>query len=219
MEFLYITVGVLLFVSVILLIVRQREKARSAQLEVVSDELGLQFQSEGNPEIQDLHNHFRLFDQGHARKNRNVMSGQTENVGITIFEYRYTTGGGKNQETHQQTLISFHSPTLSLPKFELRPENLFHKIGQMFGYKDIDFDTHPLFSKRYLLRGQDEDAVRELFTSEVLEFFESQKKVSVEAAGDRLIYFRAGKRIKPNQTRQFMEEGFRIYSLFHQVSD
>jgi len=42
---------------------------------------------------------------------------------------------------------------LKLPFFELKPENTFHKIGQVFGYQDIDFEAFPNFSKGYLLRG------------------------------------------------------------------
>ena len=108
-------------------------------------------------------------------------------------------------------MISFQSSNLCLPEFELRPEHFFHKIGQALGYSDIDFETHPEFSRRYLLRGPDEAAIRDFFQPELLSFFESNQGVSLEASGDRLIYYRARKRIKPEEVRAFMEEGFRVY--------
>ena len=37
--------------------------------------------------------------------------------------------------------------------FEMRPENLLNKIGAALGRQDIDFDSNPEFSRRYLLRG------------------------------------------------------------------
>ena len=91
---------------------------------------------------------------------------------------------------------------------------MFHKIGQAFGFQDIDCDSHPDFSKQYLLRGPDEPAIRALFTSEVLAAFESLHRVSVEASGDRLIFYRARKRIDPDDIQSFMEERFRVFELF-----
>ena len=145
-----------------------------------------------------------------------MICGQTEDIELAIFGYRYTTGGGKHQHTHQQTVISFQSPHLSLPEFELRPESFLHKIGKVFGFEDVNFDSHPLFSKRYLLRGSDEAAIRDVFTSELLEYFEAQDGVSIEASRNGLIYYRAGKRIKPTDVRPFMEEGFRVYGILKQ---
>jgi len=35
------------------------------------------------------------------------------------------------------------------------PESFFHRIGDVFGFKDIDFDEEPGFSGCYLLKGND----------------------------------------------------------------
>jgi hypothetical protein len=217
MEVALVIIGILAVVGVIMIVAHKFEKTRSEQLRAVADQLGLQFHPNGDTAVQNAIGQLRLFNQGRGRKTRNMLSGRTEDVDVAIFGYRYKTGGGKHQHTHQQTVISFRSPNLSLPEFELRPEHTFHKIGQAFGYKDIDVDSHPVFSKRYVLRGQNEAAIRDLFTPEILEFFESQKGVSIEAANDRLIYYRAGKRIKPENVRSLMEEGFRLYVLLKQV--
>ncbi len=192
------------------------EKARTEQFQAVSDDLGLQFHPKGDPAFQSSISHHRLFNQGRSRKTRNMIFGQTEDVELAIFGYRYTTGTGEHQHTHQQTVISFQSSYLALPEFELRAESFFHKIGKVFGYTDVNFESHPQFSKRYLLRGSDEAAIRELFNSELREFFEAQEGVSVEASKDGLIYYRAGKRIKPTDVRSFMEEGFRVYRILKQ---
>ena len=205
---IFALVGVIIFVS------HKREQARTQQFRSVADDLGLQFHPQGDPQVHRQIDQLRLFNRGHGRKTRNLLCGKTRDVQVAIFGYRFTTGGGKNQQTHQQTVISFQSPHLALPAFELRPENVFHKIGQAFGYKDIDFDSHPTFSSRHLLRGPDEAAVRDFFTPEVLEFFESRQGISVEAAHHQLIYYRASKRIQPQEVRSFMEEGFRVYGLF-----
>ncbi len=205
--------AVIAVVGLIIFGVYKYEKARTEQFQAVSDELGLQFHPKGDPAFQSSISHHRLFNQGHSRRTKNMIFGQTEDVELAIFGYRYTTGSGKHQQTHQQTVISFQSPHLALPEFELRPESFFHKIGKVFGYTDVNFDSHPLFSKRCLLRGANEAAIRDLFTPELLAFFEVQEGVSVEASKDGLIYYRASKRIKPTDVRAFMEEGFRVYGI------
>lgn len=205
--------GSLLLIFVLVYAHFQQEKARTEQFQSVAADLGLDFHPTGDSGVMDAIGHLRLFNQGHGRKMKDMISGKTEDIEIAIFGYRYVTGGGNNQQTHQQTVISFQSPNLSLPDFDLRPEHFFHKIGQALGYSDIDFDTHPEFSARYLLRGPDEAAIRQFFQPELLRFFESNQGVSLEASGDRLIYYRARKRIKPEQVRSFMEEGFRVYGV------
>ena len=75
----------------------------------------------------------------------------------------------------------------------MRPENLGDKIVGWFRGNDIDFDTHPEFSKRFLLNGEDETAVRNLFTPQVMEYFEAKKTLSAEAIGQTLLIYRQGK--------------------------
>lgn len=204
--------GIVVLIGGIIYAHQQYEKARMEQFRSVAAELGLDFYPAGDPVVMEAIGHLRLFNQGHGRKTKNMISGQSDDIGIAIFGYRYVTGGGNNQQTHHQTVISFQSPNLSLPEFELRPEHFFHKLGQALGYTDIDFETHPVFSKRFLLRGPDEAAIREFFKPELLEFFESRQGISLEASGDRLIYYRARKRIKPEEVRAYMEEGFSAYA-------
>ena len=150
-----------------------------------------------------------------------MFHGVTEHVDVAIFGYEYTVNpGAQHQRQHahtfRQNVIYFRSPTLNLPQFALRPENLFDKIGDVFGGQDIDFESHPKFSKSYSLRGSDEQKVRETFTDEVLFFFENQTGISTEGGGDQLIFYRAGRRIDPDQVSSFKQEGFRVFELFKQ---
>ncbi|MBL4884174.1 MAG: hypothetical protein JKY95_06525 [Planctomycetaceae bacterium] len=210
------SLGMSLFIGLVIFFSLKYEKARTAQFQDVADELGLQFDPDGNSAVQGSIGQLQLFNQGHSKSTKNMLSGQNQDVDIAIFGYQYTTGTGKNSNTYSQSVISFQSSNLSLPKFELRPERIFHKIGQMFGYQDIDFDSHPGFSKQYILRAPDEAAVREFFTEDILDFFESQKGISIEASDNQLIYYRASKRIKPEDVKDFMSEGFNLYALLKQ---
>jgi hypothetical protein len=53
-----------------------------------------------------------------------------------------------------------------LPGFELRPENIIDKMKVALAHQHADFDSHPEFSKRYVLQSPDEKPV-EKFRSRV----------------------------------------------------
>ena len=211
--FLLICLAVVM-VGVIWFALHKLEKNRSLRFQEIADQMGLNFHRKGDSGLQARFSALTLFGRGHSRKSYNVLSGQSQNIDVAVFGYQYTTGGGKNSHTSRQTVMAFDSPHLQLPAFELRPEHMFHKIGQAFGYSDIDFETHPQFSKKYLLRGKNEDAIRDVFTADALEFFEAGKGISVEARDGQLIYYRSGRRIKPEEIQAFMEQAFRCYALF-----
>ena len=198
-------------VAAIVLLSMWNKKKNREKLAALSDELGLDFFPKEDPELLDSIGHLRLFKLGHIRSMTNVIVGKTNDIDIAVFEYSYTTGGGKNQRTRRQTVMSFQSTLLNLPDFELRPENVMHKIGKALGFQDINFDSHPDFSKMYLLRGPEEDAVREFFTPELLAYFESQSKISLEVSGNTMVLYRSGRRSKPEKIRDFMEEGFALF--------
>ncbi len=191
-----------------------RGRKRTAALEALAGQMSFSFSKKGGYELNSCLGVFNLFSQGHSRKMANVMQGRTEKLEVTILDYRYTVGSGQHQQTHSQTVICLRGESLRLPVFALRPEHVFHRIGKVFGYQDIDFDEHPVFSKRYLLRGEDEERIRALFSNKAISYYEGQKGLSTEGAGDALIFYRLSKRVPPAEISAFMQEGFTVLGLF-----
>lgn len=189
------------------------EKKRREALEKVAEELGLPFFPKGDPELLNALGVFNLFSQGRSRKITNVLHGDSGDVKLGIFDYQFTTGSGKNSTTWKQTVVYFDSPGMNLPQFSMRPQSFFHVIGKVFGYQDIDFDTHPVFSKMFILQGPSELAIRELFQPELLSLLEQKKGVSLEGQGSRLVFYRHNNRSKPHQIRELMSEGFALFTL------
>ena len=180
----------ILFFSVLAVVVAYRflsnyryEKQRTEKLKKVSGLIGLAFDPKGDQSLIDRLSQFHLFSQGYSRKIKNMLHGQIQQAEIAIFGYQYTTGG-RRSHTYWQTVIYFHSSSLNLPLFALRPEQMFHKIGQVLGYQDIDFESHPMFSQRYLVRAYDKEGVRRVFSDHVLSYFEQQQGVSTEGDGE-----------------------------------
>jgi len=189
-------------------------KKRTEALQAIAPSLGLSFSEKADTSFQPSLNHFHLFSRGHSKKVKNVMNGSVKEIDITIFDYRYTTGSGKNSRTRSQTVILFRSDLLQLPPFALRPENLFHKIGKTFGYQDINWDSHPTFSEKYLLRSTDEQACRDLFNDDILEYYDQHQGLSTEGGGDSFLFYRASKKVSPVDIQSFLEDGIHVYSLF-----
>jgi hypothetical protein len=192
------------------------EKKRVEQLLQMAQELGFEFQTVGDAALLSRLNRFHLFSQGHSKKQSNLMRGKTQDLEVAIFDYRYTTGSGKNSHTWNHTVICFHFDGPPLPEFSLRPESFAHKIGAWFGYQDIDFADDPSFSHKYLLRGSNEPAIRELFTGNVRRHFDQKPGLSVEGSGDTLVFYRHATRVKPEAIRGLLEDGFAVYGLLRQ---
>jgi hypothetical protein len=157
---------------------------------------------------------FQLFSHGRSRKITNIIRGASGGLDVAMFDYRYTTGSGKHSHTHSQSVLAFFTGQLVLPRFCLRPEQFFDKIGQVFGCDDIDFPSHPGFSGRYLLKGENEEQIRTMFSAQVLQYFEGQSGLSVEGAGSVLIFYRAGRKLPVKGMEAFLKEGFTVFGLF-----
>jgi hypothetical protein len=191
------------------------EHKRRAALQQTAAQLGFQFMPDASvASALAGAGGFDLFSLGRSPRVSNCLEGSSSGVHISIFDYQYTTGSGKNRSTHHQTVLRFRVEGAALPAFTLRPESLFHKIGSAFGYQDIDFATHPKFSSHYLLRGPEAPAIRQAFTPTVLDFFENQQPFCVEAAGPCMIAYRHHHRVKPENIPPFLETGLTILSVF-----
>ncbi len=140
----------------------------------------------------------------------NVMTGSAGGLQISLFDYTYPLG--KSSVT--QTVAAF-SQDQQLPPFALGPENVLDRISDALFHNDIDFDSNPEFSKRFLLKSQDEAGTRRLFTPSLLTYLEQfQTKWNIEGIGITLIVYRLGRRVSPVDVPAFLEETSTIARTF-----
>ncbi len=183
----------------------KKEKERTLAMQQVAQQIGWGFMPVAQPGMIPHTNYFNLFNTGHSRQTKNLIYGEINGVKAAIFDYRYTVGSGKNSHTYNQSVLYFETPRLQLPMFTLSPENFMHKFISALGYQDIDFATHPVFSKKYLLRGQNEMAIRNAFTPQVLNFYEANQGISTEGGGSQLFIYRLGHRLQPFEIGQYLQ--------------
>ena len=96
----------------------------------------------------------------------------------------------------------------------------------------ITVDGHPEYSKRLWLEGEDESAIRALFTPRVLTYFEKKRKAwlrsglnlgpinlgaklpYLEARGNEIIFLFEGKVIAPKKLAQFIDDAVEVVRVF-----
>jgi hypothetical protein len=189
------------------------ERRRTAELAEVARELGFEFVPHGDGQMLAQLNRFPLFTQGRGRRLYNLMRGRSRELEVAIVDYNYVTGHGKQRRTWKLTAVVFRFGGPNLPAFAVQPETLWHKVGAWFGGADIDFPSHPTFSRKYLLKGKEPDAVRALFEPAVLDYFEQSPGLHVQGAGGTLVYY-APSRVRPAGVRDLLEGGFHLLPLF-----
>jgi hypothetical protein len=109
--------------------------------------------------------------------------------------------------------VYLEPPNLNLPYFSLRPEGIMSKVLSAFGYQDIDFGQRPEFSRQYLLRGQDEQAIRRRFNDGLLSFYESYPGTCTDGGGNQLFVYRGGYRFQPQEIRSYVGLGLNVLNL------
>lgn len=209
-----------LFIAVVLGLVvffiiysRKKERERTLQLQQAASQLGWNFMPRAALDMIPGAERFALFSQGHSKQIKNMMYGEASGIKAAVFDYVYVTGYGKHQQTHYQSVVYLEPGNLVVPYFSLRPEGVLHKLFSVFGYQDIDFGQRPEFSRRYILRGQDEPAVRQTFNDRLLAFYENYPDTCTDAGGNQLFLFRGGYRFQPQEIQSYVGLGLNILNL------
>ncbi|NOR85498.1 hypothetical protein GQ473_05260 [archaeon] len=210
-----IFLGFVFLIIIIVFLVNRSAKKRTENLRTAAMMIGLSFVEKAPSDFLDKLSGFKLFNDGYSKKATNLIEGENSGIKFSIFDYKYTVGMGKHSRTYSQSVYFAEGDKINLPIFSLAPESFFDKIGDIVGFKDIDFDNHPIFSKNYLLKGEDEMSIRNTFNENILQFFENRKKkICVEANSNRLVIYNRSETIKPADLITFKDEMLKIVRLF-----
>jgi hypothetical protein len=192
----------------------QKDKERTRVLQATAGQLGWSFAASAPLNMIPGLERFALFNQGRSKEIKNFMYGEAGGIKAAVFDYVYVTGYGKNRQTHAQSIVYLEPTYLTLPYFSLRPENVLLKIFTAFGYQDIDFGQRPEFSRQYILRGQDEAAIRRTFNDGLLSFYEKYPGTCTDGGGNQLFVYRGGYRFQPHEIQSYVGLGLSVANLF-----
>ena len=87
------------------------------------------------------------------------------------------------------------------------------------GYKDIDFEMYPDFSKKFLIMGNKESEIRSFFTDDVIRFFEDHQIYHIESNGEALFIFDKIKLARTDETIAIIDYAKELASLLKQVHE
>lgn len=110
---------------------------------------------------------FDLFDLGRAKR----VSFQFWRPGRqdSVFAYRYTTGSGKNSQTHYRTCALIALP-FAAPHTKIGPEGFWSGIGKRLGIRDVEVES-PAFNDRYKVDSDDERFAVTMLDGRAIDWF------------------------------------------------
>ena len=209
-------VGLVLVLAIYANVTDFAARKRTYAIRQIARRLRFQFASQGNDKFYQSLEGFHLASLGMHQRLFNLMHGKMDGTDVAVFDYGYQLG----KQQLSQTVIWLQRRGTKRTDFVLRPEvHWLARLESFFvEYQDINFESHPTFSREYLLRGTDEAAIRELFTDDVLTFYERNLGLSTEGAGNKLLYYYGGGHFEPDEIQSFLKEALQLLALLEPTS-
>jgi hypothetical protein len=202
------------FFIIVLFAAYRYGKRRSEAFQSYARQRGLSYPGRVDINADEEFRDFLLFSDDSEKKVSNLIRGEMDGARVMMFDYRSTTGIGQSASTRSQSVVILQSGRFNPPAFEMYPKDIFQKVLGALGKKGIDFPSRSGFSDAYVLKAEDENAVRKAFSDTVLSYFGNHKGLTVEVKGGRLLYYRNGRLIRPDDIHAFLQEGLEILRLF-----
>ncbi len=119
----------------------------------------------------------------------NVLYKYTDHDKIEFSDITVSYGAMHSQSDMAMTVAYVADIEAYIPDFSLEPESMWSAISEAMEGKDIDFKENEQFSKRYYLKGQDEKAIRNFFSQEVLHFLNTHPALHIESHKGKLLVY------------------------------
>lgn len=135
----------------------------------------------------------------------NILSKYLEDGKLEASDITLQEGARQAKDETHITIIQLSETDLHIPDFALEPESLWSKLAEGVSGKDIDFASYPVFSKKYYLRGENEDAIHAFFNESVVRFLENREEMHIECHKNRLIFFKKRDVLEPSEIQYVSE--------------
>ncbi len=139
------------------------------------------------------------------------------NSTLLTFDYTWKVPAGNHRKRRYQTVFFIQAKDLALPDFYMTPETFFDRVGAWLGMQDIDYVEDKPFSDHNLLKGEDEELVRQLLlTPQFARMFRSNKEWTVEGLGYYLVIYKRRKLLAPAEVATLVKLGLDLYSVLRE---
>lgn len=161
---------------------------------------------------------FRFLDKLNQGSNRYAfdrLSGEWEGRNAEAFTFHFETHSsdskGHRRTHHHYIGIVAISIEREFPELRIHPEGLFSKIGQFFGYDDIDFESVE-FSKKFSVRSENKKLAFDFCNTGMMEYLLQHSKTALELEGNTLAIYDAN-RLNPDEVEPYLNHLSKIRSL------
>lgn len=159
---------------------------RRQALRALARAKGLRFYESDPFGLPNRYGDTRLCGEGHSKKASNVIAGDFAGGNVCYFDYKYTTGSGKNSQTHQKSACALHTGYY-FTRMLVRPENILDKVAGFFGFDDVDLDQAE-FNRKFYVGCSDKKYAYDILTQRVMQFFLDRPGITLEMGWDYLLF-------------------------------
>ncbi len=181
---------VLLAAAAIMVIVAIASKKRRQALEQLAAGKGMRFSKHDLFNLPNKYGQTKLCGTGDAQKAKNLIFGDVEGGQIRFFDYRYSTGSGKNRTTHRFGACAV-STNLHFTPLVVRPENVLDKLAGWFGFEDVDLDQGE-FNRKFHVGCKDKKYAYDVLSQRVMQFFLDRPGISMEMCWNFCLFYYSG---------------------------
>jgi hypothetical protein len=105
-------------------------KKRTAAFHAFAQNMGLTVDSDALSALEAL-SPFKVWRAGSAQRAKNILIGTRDGRHVTLFDFGYTTGSGKNSQKHTHTVCVVAAPSTA-PDFLVRRRTVLDKLARVF---------------------------------------------------------------------------------------
>ena len=190
---------------------------RQTRLQNLANEKDYQYSNRVDWNTSYLKN-FHFFEIRPIERKSNCLKGTFKDLDVSweITDVTFNEGAAFTAETFNTTLMVLKL-NKKIPIFTMEKEGVFEKLFDRVmayaGYKDIDFEMYPGFSKKFLIMGNQEEEIRSFFTDEIIRFFENHQIYHLESNSESLVIFDKIKLARTDETIELIEYGKELAKL------
>ncbi len=191
-------------------------KKRREEMHALAGNLGLTYDPENDYSFDERYAFIRKLCQGNNRYGFNILRGIYKNQHVYAFDYHYETKStdSKGKRTTHHHYFSFFILHFdgNFPELLISREGFFSKIGQFFGFDDIDFESAE-FSRKFLVQSPNKKFAYDICHSQMIEYILANGDLNIEIERDVLTLF-FSRRLEPDQIKYNLDRLITVRDLF-----
>ena len=129
-----------------------------------------------------------------------------------LFDISYSEGVAIAKENIRSTMLYIKAKAFA-PQFTLTKEGYLERLYSFTGKKDIDIPGYENFSKRFYLNGKNPKKILNLFTEEIIRFFENNDYYHVESNGEAFLIFSKERIATSKEVKKLLNFGMSFSDL------